>query len=374
MNSFFSEVNKNFGFGCMRLPMKLAVVDSKEFSEMIDTFISSGFNYFDTAHGYLAGQSETAIRECLAKRYPRDKFILTDKLTSSFFKSEEDIRPFFEKQLKACGVDYFDFYLLHSVTANNYKKFERCHAFKVLRELRDEGKIKHIGFSFHDKPQLLDRILAEHPETEVVQIQFNYADYDNPGIESYGCYQVCEKYGKPVIVMEPVKGGGLVNLPDEAKKTLDSLGGYSYAGYAIRFAASFPNIFMVISGMGNMDMMNDNISAMKDFKPLSNEELKAIDKVRDILKKQNTIQCTECRYCVDGCPKNIRIPDLFSCYNTKKQFKGWNSHMYYKSLTASSGKAKDCVKCGKCEQICPQHLPVRKLLKKVSRRFDILPI
>ena len=368
----FEELKGNFGFGCMRLPMTLSHVNYKEFSKMADAYIEAGFNYFDTAHGYLVGKSETAIKNCVIKRYPRESIILTDKLSDGYFKKEEDIRPFFEKQLKWCGVKYFDFYLMHSLNKKNYKKYRDCHAFEIAQELKKEGKIHHVGFSFHDKPALLDKILTEHPEVEFVQIQFNYADYDNPSVESYECYKICEKHDKPVIVMEPVKGGGLVKLPDEAKAILDDVGSGSYASYAIRFAASFPNVIMVLSGMGSMEMMSDNLSFMTDFKPFSEEEFEAVAKVREIIAKQKMIQCTGCRYCVEGCPQNIKIPDLFSCYNEKKQYRDWNSNVYYANLTANSGKAKDCIKCGKCEKICPQNLPIRDLMKKVSRRFDIV--
>ena len=236
-NKFFPEMNGNFGFGCMRLPIKGEQVDFDEFNRMIDAFLDAGFNYFDTAHGYIGGKSETAIRDCLSKRYPREKFLLTNKLSDSFFNSQEDIRPFLEKQLELCGVDYFDCYLMHAQDSGNYGKYKKYKAYETAVKLKEEGLIRHVGLSFHDKAEVLDMILTEHPEAEVVQIQFNYADYEDASVESRKVYEVCEKHQKPVIVMEPVKGGSLVNLPDEANAVFSSLGGGSNASYAMRFAA-----------------------------------------------------------------------------------------------------------------------------------------
>lgn len=365
MNNIFPEIKNNFGFGCMRLPMKLTRVNYKEFSLMIDYFIENGFNYFDTAHGYLAGKSETAIRDCLAKRYPRESFLLANKLSDGFFKKESDIIPFFNKQLKKCGVDYFDFYLMHALNAKTYEKYKKTNAFAVCQQLKSEGKIRHVGMSFHDKAAVLDKILSEQKEIEFVQLQFNYADYDDPSVESFACYQVCLKHQKPVIVMEPVKGGTLVKLPKEAKAVLDSLGGGSYASYALRFAASFESNILVLSGMGNMDMMKDNIGCMKNFKPLDENEMRALEKVRAILSKQDTVPCTACRYCTEVCPKGIAIPELFACYNEQKQQGRFGSAEAYNAVSGKA-KASDCIKCGKCEEACPQKIEIRKLLEKIA--------
>lgn len=361
---------KNFGFGCMRLPMVDGEVDYPQFCEMIDRFMKAGFTYFDTAHGYIQGKSEIAVRECLAKRYPRESYVLTDKLTHPYFEKAEDIRPFFESQLKACGVEYFDYYLIHAVSKENYDKYHNCRAFEIAQELKNEGKVKHVGMSFHDTPEFLEQILKTHPEIEVVQIQFNYVDYDDPKVESWGCYQVCEKYHKPVIIMEPVKGGMLINLPDEGKAVLDNLGGGSYASYAIRYAASFHQVFMVLSGMSNIEQMEDNISFMKDFEPLSEAEFDAVAQVREILKKQDNIPCTACRYCVEGCPKQIPIPSVFSCYNTQKRYQSWDGKASYQARTKNGGRASDCIACGKCEKVCPQHLPIRERMKEIAGIFE----
>lgn len=371
MKQFFKEVKKNFGFGCMRLPMKGGEVNLEEFSDMVDLFLQNGFNYFDTAHGYIGGKSETAIRECLVKRYPRERFVLTDKLTTSYFHKTEEIRPVFEEQLRACGVEYFDFYLMHAQSDEIYEKYKNLHAYETVLQFKKEGKIKHFGISFHDKANVLEKILSEQPEVEVVQIQFNYVDYEDPAVESRKCYEICEKYGKPCIVMEPVKGGSLIHLPEEAQKTFDELHGGSNASYAIRFAAGFDNMMMVLSGMSSLEQMKDNISFMEDFKPLNEQEREAVKQVCEIFRAQDIIPCTACRYCTDGCPKQISIPDLFACMNAKTQFHDWNADYYYHNVhTVKNGKASECIKCGKCEHSCPQHLPIRELLEKVAKEFE----
>ena len=292
-NRYFENVKRNFGFGCMRLPMVEGEVDLAETCRMVDAFLENGFNYFDTAHGYLDGKSEVTLEKCLTSRYLREAYILTNKLSTHHFTKE------------------------------------------------------------------------------VVQIQLNYVDFDDPSVQSRKCLEVCRKHGKPAIIMEPVKGGSLVKLPEEAQKVFDALGGGSNASYAIRFAASQEGVAMVLSGMGDMEMMEDNISFMKDFQPLTEAESAAVEKVCGIFRSLGTIPCTACRYCTEVCPKGIAIPELFACMNAKKLFNNWNSGYYYNQIhTKSGGKASDCLKCGKCEKICPQHLKIRELLEEVAKEFE----
>ncbi len=366
----FKEVKKNFGFGCMRLPMADGEVDIKEFDKMVDAFIGAGFNYFDTAHGYLGGKSETAIKASLSSRYPREAYILTDKLSGNFFQCEADIRPLFQSQLDACGVDYFDFYLMHAQSSSNFEHYKACRAYETAFELKKEGKIRHVGISFHDSPEFLDMILSSYPEIEVVQIQFNYIDLDDEVIQSRKCYEVCCKHNKPIIVMEPVKGGGLVTIPREAGELFDALGGGSYASYAIRFAAGYEGVEMVLSGMGSLAMTKDNISFMKDFKPLDGNEAETVGRVVEIIRSRPLIKCTDCKYCTERCPKSIPIPALFSCMNDKTRLENWRAEYFYKKHTAGGSRASDCIECGACEAACPQKLPIRELLKNISAEFD----
>ena len=369
-NRFFPEIRGNFGFGCMRLPLIGEEVDLEEFAGMVDRFLEQGFNYFDTAHGYLGGRSETALRACLTSRHPRSSYILTNKLSGNFFQTEEDIRPLFQQQQEACGVDYFDFYLMHAQNRDNFEHYKACRAYETAFQLKAEGKVRHVGISFHDSPETLERILTEYPQIEVVQIQFNYLDYENPNVQSRAVYEVLEKHHKPVLIMEPVKGGALAELPAPAQAVFDALHGGSSASYALRFAAGFPQVCVVLSGMSNRQQMEDNTSFMREFKPLSEREMEAVKQVREIYMEQNSIPCTACRYCVDGCPQRIPIPDLFHAMNMKRVFKDWHQGQRYRELTQENGKASACIRCGQCERACPQHLPIRDLLVQVAQVFE----
>lgn len=350
---------KNFGFGLMRLPMLGEEIDLPQVIKMVDRFMEEGFTYFDTARPYIRGKSEIAIREALVKRYPRESFVLADKLSGLFFEKEEEIRPLFESQLETCGVNYFDYYLMHAQGRNNYQKFCDTHAYEIGAELKAEGKIKNIGFSFHDSAEFLDKILTEKPFVDFVQIQFNYADYDDEENQSAACLEVCRKHNKPVIVMEPVRGGGLVNLPENAKEIFESTG-KSCASYAIRYVASFEGIFMVLSGMSSLAQLEDNIAFMRDFEPLSEEEFALVARVKKILDGIDLIPCTDCKYCMDVCPNNIKIPTVFSLINEARKF---GTKCLWVPNLKDNGPA-NCIKCGKCEKACPQHIHIREHLQE----------
>lgn len=347
------------GFGCMRLPMQGETVDLAAFSQMVDAYLAAGGRYFDTAHNYIGGQSETAIRAGLTSRYPREAYILTNKLTRLYLKQPEDVRAVLEKQLAACGVDYFDYYLSHAIRRDNYADiFLKCHAFEQLVALKEEGKIRHIGISYHDDPEFLDHVLTQQPAIEVVQLQFNYADYDNPDVQSWACYQVCVRHNKPVLVMEPVKGGRLAELPPEAQRLLGVPEKGSCASFALRYAASAPQVAMVLSGMSTLEQMQENLRTMCSFQPFTAAEYTAVARVRALLRKQEQIACTACHYCTDVCPQQIAIPALLHAWNARKLLEPWTP--------VQTPAPSCCLDCGACEANCPQHLSIRSLLKRMA--------
>lgn len=366
-------------FGLMRLPTidsKEANIDVEAFKEMVDEFISNGGTYFDTAYIYHEGNSELAFKKAVVDRYPRDKYTITDKMPMFAVKTKEDLPRIFNEQLNKTGVEYFDYYWLHALKEKSYQLSQETNAFEFISQMKQEGKIKHIGFSFHDSCEVLERILIDHPEVEFVQLQINYIDWlDDENVQSRLCYEVCKKYNKPVMVMEPIKGGKLVNIPSEAEKLMkDYNPDASIASWAIRWVASLDNVYKVLSGMSNLSQVKDNVSYMKDFKELNIEEQKIIDKVSKIIKNNIAIPCTGCRYCIEEnkCPSNICIPKYFDLYNNLKSFNISSSvaKEKYNELNNNYGKASACLKCGMCESHCPQHLKIRDYLDLVVKDFE----
>lgn len=369
---------KKLGFGLMRLPLvdasDAASIDIEQTKQMVDTFIEQGFTYFDTAWMYCGFASENAAKQALVDRYPRDAYTLATKLHAGFLQGKEDRDRIFEEQRKKTGVEYFDYYLLHDIGYDHYKIYNELDCFTWLKEKKEQGLVKHIGFSYHDNAELLDQVLTEHPEMEFVQLQINYLDWDSEGIQSRKCYETAVKHNIPVIVMEPVKGGTLANVPEPVEQMFKSYDKEaSVASWAIRFAASLENVVMVLSGMSNMEQLQDNLGYMKELVPLNDEEQKLIGKAVEIINGNIAIPCTACEYCVEGCPKKIAIPKYFSLYNADKQEvkeKGWTPQgEYYDRLTNIFGKAGDCVACGQCEKACPQHLPIIEHLREVAGYF-----
>ncbi len=362
------------GFGLMRLPQKDGKIDIDEFCRMADMYMEAGLNYFDTAYTYHGGKSESAAKEAVVKRYPRESFKLTTKLPGWELKSEADRDRIFNEQLERAGVDYFDFYLLHSIENENVDVYEKLDCFNWGLQKKAEGRIRHFGFSFHGSPEMLERLLDENPEIEFVQIQLNYIDWDNPVVQSGRLYDILSKRNIPIIVMEPVKGGSLAKLKPEIEAKFRAVRpDASAASWAFRYVASLPGVMTILSGMTHEDQMRDNISTFTNFKPLTEEDRKTFDEVIAMMKSIPQIGCTACRYCVDGCPMKIGIPDVFRSINFMNLFDDTERPlaMYKNLISSGSGRASDCIACGQCEGVCPQHLPVISLMKDASAKLDV---
>ncbi len=361
------------GFGLMRLPEKDGVIDVDKVSQMADIYMKAGFNYFDTAYVYHGGNSEKVVKKAIVERYPRDTFTIATKLPAWFIHSFEDRDKIFEEQLERCGVDYFDFYLLHSLEdGNNYDTYEKYDCFSWGVQKREEGKIRHFGFSFHGTPELLVQVLDKHPEIEFVQIQLNYADWDNKIVHSGELYEILRDRGIPMIIMEPAKGGRLANLDEECAQVLKDIHpDRSIASWAFRFVGSLPGIATILSGMSTPEQMEDNMNTFRNFEPLSDEEREAIDKVKEIMNRVELAGCTACKYCVEGCPMGISIPDVISAVNTKRKFPGdMRPQFFYNGLVDRYSHASDCIACGQCEGVCPQHLPIISLMQEAVKMFE----
>ncbi len=366
---------KKLGFGLMRLPYteseEWGHIDLEKTREMIDAYMAEGFSYFDTAWVYHGGFSEKVFGELVAKRYPREKFQVTTKMPLWGMKEKSKLQEIFDQQLEKCHVDYFDYYFLHALNKDVWQTAENLDAFNWMQEMKKEGKILHPGFSFHDSAEVLEQILTAHPEVELVQLQINYIDWESEGVQARKCFEVCKKHGITVAIMEPVRGGSLANIGDDAKKIFTDFNPKaSVASWAIRYCASMDNTLIVLSGMSNMEQLKDNMSYMKDFVPLSDDERKCIEKAADIIKSTIVISCTGCRYCIDGCPQNINIPRYFELVNEAKRYGVDLFKWHYNETKKNGGSPSDCAECGACMEHCPQKLNIVDLLKDVIKTFE----
>ncbi len=358
------------GFGYLRLPKIEEEIDYNTLNDVTDAFLAKGGVYFDTAYSYLGGKSEEAIGRCLAARHPREKFMLATKLAGYDVKSYEECWTQFNTQLQRCGVEYFDVYMLHWLNRKNYSLAEKYNEFEFLKELKEKGLAKKTGFSYHDTADLLDEILTKHPEADYVLLQINYLDWESDAIQSRLCYETCVKHGKKVIVMEPVKGGSLANVPDEAKEILAEIDkDASPAALAVRFAQSLENVEIVLSGMNSVRQVEENL---KDIQPMTEKDVETLQRAAKAIKGATRVDCTACGYCLKHCPKNIAIPEYFKLYNEymRNPNDDWKITPVYDALTLKYGKASDCINCKRCENNCPQKLPITRHLVQVKEKLE----
>jgi len=369
---------KKLAFGLMRLPLleenDATSIDIVRVKDMVDCFMEQGFVYFDTAAPYHNKHREITLREAVVKRYPRESYIVADKLSFGMIDKAEDMQSFFEGQLERTGLDYIDIYLLHALGKESYAKAQSFKAFEFAAQKKAEGKVKHVGFSFHDSAEVLEQILTEHPEVEYVQLQINYLDWEDENVQSRKCYEVAVKHGKKVLVMEPVKGGALAKVSPKVEELLNGYNSSATpASWAVRFCASLEHVEMVLSGMSNEEQIADNTSYMKEFKPLNSDEISILEQAAEVIRNDIAVPCTGCAYCVEDCPMNIAIPEYFQIYNMVKRFQGtglaWQKQKYA-NKAKERGKASECMECGLCEGHCPQHLSIRALLKDVAETLE----
>lgn len=373
MEKYLGENTPKLGFGLMRLPkLESGEIDVEQVKEMVDLFMAAGLTYFDTAYVYDNGKSEEAAKAALVDRYPRNKFTLATKLNARVATSAEDARQQLTTSLERTGAGYFDYYLLHALGKGNVGKYDEYDLWNFVKEAKEKGLVKHWGFSFHDGPELLDELLTKHPDVEFVQLQINYADWDSPSVTSRACYEVARKHNKPVVIMEPIKGGTLADPPSRVRQLLTEADPkVSPASWAVRYAASLEGILTVLSGMSNLEQMRDNLSYMTHFQPLSDGERQVIAQAQEVLASIDSIPCTACRYCTDGCPMKINIPGIFGARNKQLIFEQVEQgEKDYVRVTQEGGKAGDCIGCGQCEAACPQHINIIERLKQCAEVFD----
>lgn len=373
MERYFGENVPKLGFGLMRLPkLSDGKIDIEQTKEMVDLFLDAGLTYFDTAYVYDNGESEKAAKAALVDRHPRESYTLCTKLCAWMGADDEkSAKQQFYTSLERTGAGYFDYYLLHALQRSNYKIYDEYHIWDFVKEQKSKGLIKYYGFSFHADPALLEELLTDHPDVDFVQLQINYADWENPGVASRKCWEIARRHGKSITIMEPVKGGALADPVPKVQEILKSANkDASLASWAVRFAASLDGIITVLSGMSNIEQMKDNISYMKNFKPLDETEQAVIRMAQEALNDSTDIPCTTCHYCTDGCPKNIPIPEIFSVANRQRGNAEFRGKREYTIATEGKGKASDCIECGQCENACPQQIKVITHLKSCAEQFE----